>query len=111
MNSTYRESLLRLAWQGVRRDPARLANLPAARRAIDAGASPDDLARAMSAAAYEAVFALLFVLDEGGDPHSDQASSESWRVVALPRGEHLAGLHEEVLMADPTGREGSDLFS
>jgi hypothetical protein len=110
MSDAVRDDLLRLAWSEVRAwTPDNLANLPAASRAIAAGADPMDLARAMNAAAYEAVFALLFVLDEGGNPHGDEPSPPAWAVVSLPDGQPLDGLHEDVLSADPTGLEGADL--
>lgn len=106
-----RDELLRLAWDAVRGWTAEsVGNVPAGQRAVEAGAAPADVATAMMAAAYEAVFSLLSVLDEGADPDSDADSQPSWAVVTVPKGERLDGLHEEVLMADPTGREGSDLF-
>jgi hypothetical protein len=106
-----RAELLRLAWQGIRMwSPDNIENLPAAQRAASMGAAPADVAAALNAAAYEAVFNLLFILDDGGAPNGDDMAPAAWAVVALPGGEQLHGLHEEVLMADPTGREGSDLF-
>jgi hypothetical protein len=105
-----RAELLRLAWSGIRRWRAQnVANLPAAKRAVDAGAAPDDVAVAMNAAAYEAVFSLLFALDEGGGPNGEPGPA-AWSVVRQPDGSPMDGLHEEVLMADPTGEEGQDLF-
>jgi hypothetical protein len=110
VGSDPRAELLRLAWSGIRRRRAdNVAKLAAAQRAIEAGAPPDDLARAMNAAAYEAVFSLLFALDEGGDPNSE-SGPPAWAVVQASDGTHLAGLHEDVLSADPTGQEGQDLF-
>ena len=106
-----RAELFRVAWgdiRGWRED--NLANLPAAQRAIDAGAAPADVALAMSAAAYEAVFTLMFALDEGADPNG-QPGRQLWALVDPSDGRRIAGLHEEVLMADPSGREGGDLFA
>lgn len=110
MEDEARSELLRLAWSGVRGWRAdNVTNLPAAQRAVEAGAAPHDLALAMSAAAYEAVFSLLCVLDEGGDPNGE-AGPPSWVVVEPASGFPLDGLHEDVLSADPTGQEGRDLF-
>jgi hypothetical protein len=63
----------------------------------------------MSVAAYEAVFSLLFALDEGGDPNSTPGDPD-WAVVHPATGRAIVGLHEDVLMADPSGQEGQDLF-
>jgi hypothetical protein len=105
-----RAELLKLAWSGIRGwRPDNVANLLAARRAVEAGAAPQDLALAMSAAAYEAVFSLLFVLDEGGDPNGEPGPP-AWAVVDPQSRSPLDGLHEGVLSADPTGQEGRDLF-
>ena len=46
--------------------PGALDQLPAARRLLAAGADRDDLVRLVRAVAYEAVFARLDTLDEGG---------------------------------------------
>jgi hypothetical protein len=106
-----REELLRLAWSGIRGwTPDNVTNVPAARRAVANGADPTDLAVAMSAAAYEAVFSLLFLLDEGAGPDSDP-DAQGWAVTSYPQGEPMLGLHEDVLIFDPTGRDGSDLFA
>lgn len=110
MSDAARDELLRLAWSEVRAWTAdNVTNFPAASRAIAAGAAPLDVARAMNAAAYEAVFGLLSVLDEGGDPHGDDPAPPAWAVVSLPDGRPLDGLHEDLLSADPTGLEGADL--
>lgn len=105
-----RDEVLRLAWHGIRGWTAEnVVDVPVGLRVVEAGADPDDVARAMSAAAYEAVFNLLSVLDEGADPESDSEAA-AWSVVTVPDGKPLDGLHEDVLAADPTGQEGSDLF-
>src|SRR3712207_2067904 len=48
--------------------PESALSLPAGRRAVDAGAAADDVALAMRAAAYEAVFGVLSRIFEGRDP-------------------------------------------
>jgi len=64
----------------------------------------------MGAAAYEAVFSLMFMLDEGADPHG-APGPRLWALVDRPGGQPIEGLHEDLLMADPTEREGGDLFA
>lgn len=92
---------------------------PAARRAVAAGARPDDIDTAMRAAAYEAVFGLLYRLDLGVDEEFDDGAP-GWQVVEareaddekfVSTGRELIGLHEDLLSMDPRGLEGSDLFS
>jgi len=46
----------------------------------------------MSAAAYEAVFTLIFALDEGADPNSEPGP-QRWAVVDPSDGQRIAGLH------------------
>jgi hypothetical protein len=95
-----------------------LSAVPAARRAVDAGAAPEDVVRAMRAAAYEAAFGVLALIDEGYDAEAP-ADAPGWRLNevrfdeaedGLPSGRVVAGLHESVLSADPSAREGADLW-
>ncbi|HEX6335678.1 MAG TPA: hypothetical protein VFZ85_01880 [Jiangellaceae bacterium] len=89
--------------------------IPTAVRAVDAGASPEDVATAMTAA-YEAVFRLLFLLSAKQAEEGDGSFSTGWAVVAadlletgeaVPEaGRPLEFLHEHLLTADPTGQEG-----
>jgi len=92
------EQVLASAWEVIRSTtPENVGSAyPAAQRAIDGGASATDLATACSAAACEAVFGLLFDLfsERVGEFEVDD----------------LRGIHESLLSADPTEREGSDLF-
>ncbi|MEW1907260.1 hypothetical protein AB0442_02230 [Kitasatospora sp. NPDC085895] len=69
--------------------PGALERLPAARRLLDAGADRDDLTLLARAVAHEAVFTTLEELD---------------------RSRPAAGLHEDLLTADPSGRDGQDLW-
>jgi hypothetical protein len=62
---------------------------PAIERLLNAGASTSDLRLVLRATAYEAVFGTLYAL---GDPGVD--------------GDNVFMLHEELLMADPSGMEG-----
>lgn len=91
-----RDALLQSAWEAIRGwTPENVGNVPAAARAVAAGADPGDVATALTAAGYEAVFALVEALD----------------VSEVFPDEELQGLHEDLLSADPTGREGEDFFS
>ncbi len=54
---------LQVIWNEIRvLDTTTVGNHPAAVRAMEAGASPDDLVTAMTAASYETAFRLLFLL-------------------------------------------------
>jgi hypothetical protein len=94
--------------------PGALDQLPAAQRLLNAGANGDDLVRLVRAVAYEAVFATLDVLDEGGPGHAPEAV-DGWMVMETaedgsPTGQALAGLHEDLLTTNPGGRDGADLW-
>jgi hypothetical protein len=106
-----KSEMFRLTWNQVRAWRSdNVMNVPAARRLVEAGASPDDLAVAMNAAAYEVAFAMMFMLDERGGPNGEPGR-DSWALVDAATGSPIDGLHEEFLMADPTGNEGTDLFA
>ena len=94
-----RARVVRDLWTYIRSfDHENIRNYPAAARAIDSGANPEDVARAMAAASYEATFNVLFVL----------TAEEDIDALALSGAANM--LHEDLLSADPTGREGQDLF-
>jgi len=92
--------------------PAGISNIPAARRAVDAGASPHDVARLARAVAYETAFALLTHL-------ADDDSAEGlpgWALAEIdpaghPTGRYLDALHEDLLTLDPSGHDGQDLWT
>ena len=97
-------------WSG----PGALDQLPAAGRLLAAGADRADLVRLVRVVAYEAVFATLDVLDEGGPVHESDTAG-GWVVMETaedgsPTGQALSGLHEDLLTADPCGRDGADLW-
>jgi hypothetical protein len=96
-----------------------MSHVPAAQRLLAAGADPQDLSTAMRAAAYAAVFGVLYRIDSMTDEDSP-ADAPGWMLVEVmanedgdneSTGRHVAGLHESILGADPSGRDGSDLFS
>lgn len=94
-----RVRVVRELWTNIRSfDAGNVRNYPAAARAIDSGADPNDLALAMAAASYEATFNTLFVLTGEED------------IDALVESGAASMLHEDLLSADPTGQEGQDLF-
>jgi hypothetical protein len=94
-----RQRIVQDLWKHIRALHAEnVRNYPAAARLIDAGADPADVIRAMSAAAYEATFNTLHVLTSEED------------IEELAESGAAQGLHEDLLSADPTGNEGSDLF-
>jgi hypothetical protein len=94
-----RERIIAALWTHIRDlDAENIRTYPAAARAIDAGAQPDDIVLAMTAAAYEATFQTLFLLTSEEDLDELSATGA------------VQGLHEDLLSADPTGDEGSDLF-
>jgi hypothetical protein len=99
-------------------DPEGIGRIPAAQRAVAAGANPQDVAQAMRAAAYSAVHGVLYAVD--GPDISAPEDAPSWILMEVRRdddyeeiqtGRDLGTLHESILSADPSGREGADLWS
>jgi len=89
-----REELVAELWNTLIRphgDVERLRRLAPAARLLDAGASEEDLVQLAQLVAYGAVFGTLFE-------------------VTQPEHEGLLGLHEDLLIGDPTGREGADFL-
>jgi hypothetical protein len=73
----------------------------AAGRVLEQGANPADLSRTMRLAAYEAVFAVLSILDEGYDPDAPE-DAPGWRLMETAESDRLTGrdvggLHEDIL--------------
>jgi hypothetical protein len=89
-------------------------NLPAAQRALRAGADRDDLVRLARAVAYETVFDLLVYLDHD-QPDDAARALPSWWLSELdpagnPTGRLVQALYEDLLTLDPSGRDGQDLW-
>jgi hypothetical protein len=116
-----RGSLLRVAWAEILATNAEtVRNFPAAARAIDAGASAEDVVTAMQAASYETAFRLLFLLSSEHAPEDQPDAAKGWALVPfdlatgrpqIDDGEVLLGVHEDLMEADPTGRGGEDLWN
>jgi hypothetical protein len=116
-----RSRLLQQVWSEIRsHHESTVRSYPCAARAIEAGAAPDDLVTAMTAASYETAFRLLFLLSAEHAEEGDSEATIGWTLAeadllasgkALPNGSSaLASLHEDLLSSDPTGLEGQDLF-
>ena len=65
--------------------------VPAAQRAIDAGADPDDLARFARSVAYETVFGLLYHLDDDGLKRTLDEDVPYWVLAELDSAGVLTG--------------------
>jgi hypothetical protein len=114
-----RSQLLGPLWRNavdIWRDVDVIRNVPAARRLLDAGADPQDVSVAMSAAALEGVFAALSRVDDGGAPGENGVGPgvDGWCLVRTgpdgqPTTQVLHRLREDLLAQDPTGRAGVDL--
>jgi hypothetical protein len=115
-----RGRLIRLLWREIRSyDAKNVRQHPTAARAVDAGASAEDVALAMTAAAYEAVFRALFPISCEHTEEENIDSRIGWALVParLDKGEvtpilsdALVCLHEDLLTGDPAGREGGDFL-
>lgn len=89
-----RNAMLNVIWDEILAvSPENVRNFPAADRAISAGASVEDVVTAMRAASYETAFRVLYLMDE------------------QPSRRALAGLYEDLMEADPSGRGGEDLWN
>ena len=85
---------------------------PIVRRMLDAGVSPEDIARFARITGYETAFGICYHLD---DPHAsyedvhDGEDELTWGLFLIDDvGEPtmpLVGLHESILTMDPSGRE------
>jgi hypothetical protein len=92
---------------------------PAAARLLDAGADPGDLSTAMRCAAMSGAFG-AFVTIDGMTAVDAPRNAPGWLLMEtrydpdaddyVPTGRTVGGLHESLSSADPSGREGSDLF-
>ena len=82
----------------------------AMKRMIEAGVDLEDIGRVARMVAYEAIFHVLNVIDEGSDPDAGD-DLPNWALIELnAEGEatrrFIEGLHESILSLDPSGREG-----
>ncbi len=71
------------------------------------GVSAEDIASVARMASYETAFGVLDLIDTPDAP----SDAPAWRLMEADRdgkltGRHVAGLHEDILTMDPSGREG-----
>jgi hypothetical protein len=91
-----------------------IRRIPAGARLLDSGASQDDLATMLRAAAYEAAFTVVDRIDGGYDPDAP-SDAPGWALMEVGPDDNLTGrviggLHESLLGVDPSGRDGADLW-
>ncbi|MEU8302060.1 hypothetical protein AB0C84_00750 [Actinomadura sp. NPDC048955] len=109
--------LLRRLWEEAINgwgDPGAVENIPAAARLLTAGANRDDIVLAMRTAAFEAVFATLLAIDEGGPITPDDQPLPGWRLhetdsTGRDTGRRLGGLYESLRETAPSERDAQDL--
>jgi hypothetical protein len=91
-----------------------IRKLPVGARLLDGGASVTDVARLLRGVAYETAFAVVDRVDEGYDPAAPD-DAPGWTLIETDRegnatGRIVGGLHEDLLILDPSGVEGADLW-
>ncbi|WP_157420153.1 hypothetical protein [Actinomadura kijaniata] len=91
-------------------------NVPAAARLLAAGADRADVVLTMRAAAFEAVFATLTAIDEGGSTAPGDQPLPGWSLHETDAVDHhtrqrLGGLHESLGETDPSGHQAQDLWT
>ncbi|MFG2245778.1 hypothetical protein [Spirillospora sp. NPDC048823] len=99
----------------LERYPEAVENLPAAARLLTAGADRNEVVQVARAAAYEAVFGLLFRLTAEGRDVQAPEDTPGWSLMGTTSQDRLTGrpvqgLHEDLLTMDPSGHDGQDLF-
>ena len=82
----------------------------ALKRVTACGIDPRDLGTVARMVAYEAIFDLLSIIDEGYDPEIGK-NAPGWALMELDAeqeitGRDLGSLHETILSLDPSGRDG-----
>ncbi|XVQ07101.1 hypothetical protein ACQP1W_31245 [Spirillospora sp. CA-255316] len=97
-------------------NPGAVENVPAAARLLAAGADRNDVILAMRAAAFEAVFATLSAIDEGGSTAPGQDPLPGWCLhetgsTDQPTGRRLHGLHESLGETAPSGHDAQELWA
>jgi hypothetical protein len=115
--------VLRLLWRyaiDAWATTGELDSVPAARRLLAAGADRADVVRLARHAAYAAVHSTLYRIDEGYDPETTIGGLPGWQPMEAIEIDHsgdveltgrvVNGLHEDILMMDPSGHEGRDLW-
>ncbi len=109
--------MLRLLWRdlvGPWMDQDSLPQLEPARRLLAAGADPHDVLLVARAAAYDAMVAVVGVLDAGVDwevaPEGPGWSLMETDADGALTGRAISGLHESLMEAVPPGVDADDLW-
>jgi hypothetical protein len=109
--------ILRRLWQdviGPWMEPDSLQQMEPARRLLTAGANPHDVLLVARAAAYDAMVAMVEMLDAGIDwevaPQGPGWSLMETDADGALTGRPISALHESLLATDPSGNDGDDLW-
>lgn len=111
-------AFLRRLWPDVInrwKEDDELRREPSARRLLASGAAIEDVRRLARSVAYAAVFDTLYRMDANRDleagPDIPGWALQELDTTSTPTGRSIDGLHESLLTLDPSGNEGSDLWS
>ncbi len=85
----------------------------ALRHMVDAGVNMQDIGNLARCIAYEAVFDVLDIIDDGydGEARASDPTAPGWALMETDdqgelTGRQVSALHEDILIMDPSGREG-----
>ena len=109
--------ILRRLWQdvvGPWMEPDSLQQMGPARRLLANGANPHDVLLVARAGAYDAMCAMVGMLDAGID-WEVAPQGPGWSLMETDgdgalTGRAISGLHESLLETDPSGNDGDDLW-
>lgn len=109
--------ILRKLWQDTVSpwmDPDSLQQMDPARRLLAAGAHPHDVLLVARAAAFDALVAVVELLDAGIDwevaPDGPGWSLMETNAAGVPTGRAVSGLQESLLETEPSGSDSDDLW-
>jgi hypothetical protein len=96
------------------RDPGTLRRSETLVQLLDRGADQELLAEALRGVIFNAVSAVIVIIDEGYDPDAPD-SAPGWTLVETgsdgnATGRQVVGLHESLLDVDPNGVEAADFW-
>jgi hypothetical protein len=95
-------------------DPSSLPHNEPVRRLLAAGADSHDVMLAGRAAAYDALVAMVGIIDAGVD-WDVEPDGPGWCLIETdsdgePTGRPVSALHESLLETEPSGTDGEDLW-